>query len=121
MSGGVAELGDARRAFVHRQIAADAVAGAVVEVEAGLPQRLPGERVELRAGGAVGEHRARDRDMALQHAGEALAHFIAHVLAGSPIATVRVMSVVPSSYWPPESIRNSSPGAMVRLVERVTR
>ena len=32
-----AELGDARRAFVHRQIAADAVAGAVVEIEPGLP------------------------------------------------------------------------------------
>ena len=30
---GGAELGDARRALVHRQIAADAVAGAVVEIE----------------------------------------------------------------------------------------
>ena len=68
LSGSVAELGDARRPFVHRQIAADAVAGAVVEVEAGLPQMLPRERIELRAGGAVGEHRARDRDMALEHA-----------------------------------------------------
>ena len=35
-----AELGDPRRAFVHREIAADAVAGAVVEIEAGLPQRI---------------------------------------------------------------------------------
>ncbi len=40
---------------------------------------------------------------------------------GSPTATVRVMSVVPSWYCPPESIRNSSPGAIVRSVERVTR
>ena len=31
---------------------------------------------------------------------------------GSPTMTVRVMSVVPSWYWPPESIRNSSPGAI---------
>jgi hypothetical protein len=40
---------------------------------------------------------------------------------GVPTAMVRVMSVVPSSYWPPESIRNSSPGAMRRLLLRVTR
>ena len=57
------------------------------------------------------------RDVALEHAGEALAH----LRVGSPTATVRVMSVVPSSYWPPESIRNSSPAAILRLVERVTR
>ena len=29
---------------------------------------------------------------------------------GVPTAMVRVMSVVPSSYWPPESMRKSSPG-----------
>jgi len=40
---------------------------------------------------------------------------------GFPTAIVRVMSVVPSSYWPPESMRNSSPGAMRRLLLRVTR
>ena len=74
LSAAVAELGDARRALVHRQIAADAVAGAVIEIEPGLPQELPRQRVELRAGGAVGKHRARDRDMALEHAGEAVAH-----------------------------------------------
>ena len=50
------------------------MAGAVVEIDAGLPERLPRERIELRAGGAVGEHRGRDRDMALEHAGEAVAH-----------------------------------------------
>ena len=71
----VAELGDARRALVHRQIAADAVAGAVIEVEAVRPQRLPRERIELRAGDAFGKHRARDGDVALQHQREALAHF----------------------------------------------
>ena len=60
---------------MHRQIAADAVAGAVLEIDAGLPQELPRQRIELRAGGAVGKHRARDRDMAAQHAGEAVAHF----------------------------------------------
>ena len=70
-----AELGDARRPFVHRQIAADAVAGAVVEVEAGLPT------APARANGSScapvvpsGKHRARDGDVALEHAGEAVAH-----------------------------------------------
>jgi hypothetical protein len=37
---------------------------------------------------------------------------------GWPIGTVRVMSVVPSWYWPPESSRNSSPSASLRLVTR---
>ena len=56
------------------EIAADAVAGAVIEIEAGLPEELPRQRVELRAGGAVRKHRARDRDMALEHEGEVPAH-----------------------------------------------
>ncbi len=60
---------------MHREVAADAVAGAVIEIDAGLPQELPRQRVDLRAGGAVGKYRARDRDMAAQHAGEAVAHF----------------------------------------------
>ena len=71
-----AEFRDARRAFVHREVAADAVAGAVVVVEAGLPEELPRQRVELRAGGAVGKHRAGDGDVAVQHAGEAVAHLV---------------------------------------------
>ena len=40
---------------------------------------------------------------------------------GCPVATVRVMSVVPSSYWAPESIRKIPSGAMTRLVLVVTR
>ena len=59
---------------MHGEIAADAVAGAVVEVEAGRPQRRPREAVELGAGGAVGKHRAGNGDVALEHAGEAVAH-----------------------------------------------
>src|SRR5437867_9994473 len=59
---------------MHREIAAHAMAGAVLEVEPGLPQTRTCERIKLGAGGAFGEHRARDRDMALEHAGEALAH-----------------------------------------------
>ena len=59
---------------MHRQIAADAVAGAVVEVEAGSPKELPRQGVELGAGRAVRKHRTCDGDVALEHAGEALAH-----------------------------------------------
>jgi len=40
---------------------------------------------------------------------------------GSPMAMVRVTSVVPSSYCAPESISSRSPGAMRRLDFRVTR
>ena len=60
---------------MHRQIAADAMAGAVLEIDTGLPKELPRQRVELCAGGAVGKHRAGNRDMAAQHPGEAVAHF----------------------------------------------
>ncbi len=52
------------------------MAGAVLEIEAGLPQELPRKGIELRASGAVGKHRARNRDVATQHAGEAVAHFV---------------------------------------------
>ena len=70
------QFGDARRAFVHRQVAADAVAGAVVEIEPGLPQRGARQRIELGAAGVLREHRAGDGDMALEHAGEAVAHLV---------------------------------------------
>ena len=96
---------------MHRQIAADAVTGAVVEVEPGLPQRRARQRVELGAAGALGKHRGGDGDVAFEHAGEAVAHF----LAGVPTAMVRVMSVVPSSYCAPESTRNNSSMPMRRL------
>ena len=69
-----AELGDARRPFVHREVAADAVAGAVIEIEPGAPEILPRQRIELRAGRAVRKHRARDGDMALEHQREIPPH-----------------------------------------------
>jgi len=40
---------------------------------------------------------------------------------GVPVAMVRVTSVVPSSYWPPESTSSRSPGVTRRLLARVTR
>ncbi len=59
---------------MHREVAADPVAGAVIVVEPGLPQRPPREPVELRTGRAFRKTRGRQRDMALQYAGEVLAH-----------------------------------------------
>src|SRR5712671_5662946 len=60
---------------MHTEIAADPVAGAVIVIEPLLPERATGEGVELRAGGAFGEPRRRQRDVALEDAGEAVAHF----------------------------------------------
>src|SRR5262245_2448809 len=71
---GGAELGNARWAFVYGQVAADTVAGAMIEIEARNPQILARKRIELRTGGAVGEYRARNCDVAFEHAGEAVAH-----------------------------------------------
>ena len=55
------------------------MAGAVIVVEAGLPERPAGEGVDLGAGGADGKAGGGDGDMALQHAGEAVAHFLARL------------------------------------------
>ena len=97
-----AELGDARRALVHRQIAADAVAGAVIEIEPGLPEKLPRERIELGAGGAVRE--TPRAAMAMWPLSTRVKWSRISAL-GVPTATVRVMSVVPSSYCAPESMQ----------------
>src|SRR4029078_12264390 len=70
------ELGNPCRPFMHRGIAADAMPGAVLEIEAGSPEILPRQAVELRAGGAVGKYRATNRDVPAQHAGEADSHFV---------------------------------------------
>ena len=43
------------------------MAGAVVEVEPGLPQRPAGEGIELRAAGPPRKDGAGDGDMALEH------------------------------------------------------
>src|SRR5690349_17271072 len=61
---------------MHRQVAADAVAGAVIEVHAPLPQGFPREGVEMRAGRSLREARRRNSDVPLQDQGEALAHLL---------------------------------------------
>src|SRR3546814_7164178 len=60
-------LGDALRPLMHRQIGADAVAGAMRIIDAVGPQILPCENVELAAARPLGEARGRQRDMAFQH------------------------------------------------------
>ena len=89
---------------MHRQVAADAVAGAVIIIQPDLPQRAAGERIQMRAADALRKHRRGNGDVALQHARHALAHFRPGGSAG-PVQTVRVMSVVPSGYCAPELIR----------------
>ncbi len=70
----VRDLGDALRALVDRQVAADAMPGAVVVVEPRLPERLARQRVDLTAGRALGKAQVRKRHMALQHQGVVAAH-----------------------------------------------
>ena len=60
---------NAVRAFVHVEKVAHAVAGAVAVIHAGGPQRCARQRIELRAAGALGEARARQRNHALHHQG----------------------------------------------------
>ena len=56
---------DAARPLVDGQITADPVSGPVIVVEPGLPQRLAGQGVELRAGRAFRKNRRPEGDMAL--------------------------------------------------------
>ena len=104
-------LGDALRAFVDREIDADAVAGAMVEIEAGAPQR-----------GAREARRSARRSFPAGKTARATAMwpFSTRVKrsrmcgVGRPTAIVRVMSVVPSSYWAPLSMRKM-PRSIFRL------
>ena len=66
-------LGDALRTFVNAQIAADAVARAMVEVHPAAPQRAARQHIELGPGRAGGKDRAGQGDMALEDTGEAVA------------------------------------------------
>src|SRR5690606_36869768 len=59
---------DADRALVHAEEVPDAVAGAVGIGDSVLPQELPREDIDLRAGGPLREPRHRDSDHALEHA-----------------------------------------------------
>ena len=99
-----ARLGDALRAFVDREEAADAVAGAVRVIDARFPQELPRQRVELRAGRALAG-RSAWRGAMWPLSTRVKRSFTSAGGSPGPIHTVRVMSVVPSGYCPPESTR----------------
>ena len=49
------------------------MADAMIEIEPRLPKITAREAIELRARNALGKHRARDGDMALEHAREMIA------------------------------------------------
>src|SRR6185437_543317 len=72
-----AEFRYARRAFVNRQIAADPVAGAMIEVEPGLPKRCARQRIELGAGRVFRKDSGSNCNMPFEHASETVAHFVA--------------------------------------------
>src|SRR5712672_787186 len=74
---------------MHGEIAADAVPGAVVEVEALRPQELAREGIELRAGRPLGKNRAGDRNMAFEHASEAVAHLRGRLADGDGAGDIR--------------------------------
>ena len=66
----VPRFADALGAFMDGEEAADAVPGAVVEIEPGFPERQPRQRIEFCAPVVPpGKHRPRNRDMALEDAG----------------------------------------------------
>ena len=92
---------DALRPFVDRQIAADAMAGAVGVIEPGLPEELPRELSSCEPRVPSGKRAGRRRYGPCRT--RVKRSFISAV--GVPTITVRVTSVVPSGYWPPESTR----------------
>src|SRR5262249_35273763 len=57
-----------------RQVAADPMSGAGVEIESRSPQRRARKAVELGAGRSVGKNRRCNRDMALENTGETRTH-----------------------------------------------
>ena len=67
-------FGDTLWPFMDREESANAVAGAVRIIDAGLPQILPRQRIQLAACSAFREDRAGERDMALEHASVAILH-----------------------------------------------
>ena len=66
--------GDALRTFVDGEEAAHAVASAMGVIEPASHRDWRAQHVELRAAVPCGKARSRERDVALQHAGEAVAH-----------------------------------------------
>src|SRR5262249_38486881 len=65
--------------LMHPEVATYPVPGAVIIVEPLLPQRAARKGVELCPSGSFGETRQGQRDMALQHAGETVAHLLSRL------------------------------------------
>src|SRR3546814_5406218 len=86
---GVRRLGHPLRTFVNAQIAADAVTGAVVEVQARRPEMDARQYVELGAGGAFRKTYRRECDMSLQEPGECAPLLVRRVADGDGPGNVR--------------------------------
>ncbi len=93
------------------------MAGSVAVIGACFPKRDARQRIEIATARSFRKLRVADGDDALQHQREE-----ALLLAGTlPMATVRVISVVPFTYCAPESTRNISPSCRRRSLSVVTR
>ena len=111
-----ADFGDPLRAFMHGEIGADAMARAVIEIEARVPQRLARKRSSCAPDVPLGKTA---RLIAILPLSTRVKRSRISAV-GRPTASVRVISVVPSSYWPPLSIRKM-PLPILRFDEVVTR
>ena len=101
---------------MNREIRPDAVPRAVVEIEPRSPQRGARQGVDLRAARSDGKTA---RAIAMWPLSTRVNRSRMSAL-GCPTAIVRVMSVVPSSYCPPLSMRKM-PRAILRLDASLTR
>ncbi len=61
---------------MHAEVAADPVARAMVIVDARLPERGTGKRIDLRTRRPRGKPQGRKRDVSLEHAGKPIPHLI---------------------------------------------
>ena len=61
---------------MYAQITAHAMPGAMIEIKARLPKRMPGQHVKLTTRGSLREACCGNGNMAFQHTGEAIAHLV---------------------------------------------
>ena len=67
---GARVAGQAHRPLMHREIGADAVPGAVVEIKPDVPQSVAGEGIEMAAADTLRKAQRRYGDMALEDASD---------------------------------------------------
>lgn len=89
------------RVLVDQQLVPHAVSRTVIVIQPHLPQRATRKRIQLMPLSPGRELQSNERQKASQHGGVVQAL----LRIDFPHASVRVASVVPLTYWPPESFR----------------